>query len=143
MTSSITSDSTTDLTAQLLRAMTAKDLAAVRRMLRGDFSFTTPEGAAGGGDAFEIFLNRWITAFPDFVQTPDQIVGDASASACSFMFTGVNHGALALVDGGEVPATGKSVAVPAAIFCQWDGEALCRLTFLWDQLAVLSQLELA
>lgn len=134
---------TAELTTRLIDAMTAKDIAATRRLLADRFTFTTPEGAAGDADAFATFLGRWGSGFPDFVQTPDQMVGDAATSASSFLFTGTNDGPLQTVDGATIAATGRSVEVAAAIFCTWHGGLLVNLTFFWDQLALLTQLGLA
>jgi predicted ester cyclase len=75
----------------------------------------TPEPIRGKAGAEE-FLNKWITAFPDFkMKTISTVIADDRIAA-ELEFSGTNTGPLKVGDQPEIPATNKKVVNRGCVF---------------------------
>jgi steroid delta-isomerase-like uncharacterized protein len=75
----------------------------------------TYEEPLKGRGAIENDMMTFFTAFPDMRVTLGAVLEGGDTTAVEFTMTGTNTGPLALPSG-EVPATGKPLAFPGAIF---------------------------
>jgi steroid delta-isomerase-like uncharacterized protein len=98
-------------------------------------TFTGPDGMARN-------YRNWDVPFPEGICTDIEVLAGEDFAVGRFTASGVNSGPLAGPDG-EIPATGRSLAVP---FCDVhrlrDGRITSTVRY-WDQASVARQLGLA
>jgi predicted ester cyclase len=76
---------------------------------------STPEPIRGKAGAEE-FLNKWITAFPDFKMRTLSTVISEDKIAAELEFSGTNTGPLKVGDQPEIPATNRKVVNRGCVF---------------------------
>jgi hypothetical protein len=131
-----------ELTANFISVLDAKDLDGLRTIGLDDVSFVTPDFDGSGGRDFVAYLGKWTTGFPDYKLEAGPIIGEGKSSAFSWVFRGTNTGPLK-TDAGELPPTGKVVAVTLLGTAVWEGSQLKEMFMVWDQLLMMQQLGLA
>ena len=131
-----------ELTANFISVLDAKDLDGLRTIGLDDVSFVTPDFDGSGGRDFVDYLGKWTIGFPDYTLEAGPIIGEGTSSAFSWVFRGTNTGPLK-TDAGELPPTGKVVAVTLLGTAVWEGSQLKEMFMVWDQLLMMQQLGLA
>ena len=94
-----------------------------------------------GAEGWLQFFDAWHEAFPDNrIEAEVFMEGERACEEARFTgtHTGTLHG-----PAGDVPATGRRVAVPYAATYHVHDDKVTRVRMFWDQLEVLSQLGLA
>ena len=122
-------------------AIESGDTAALRALLTEDCDFATPNGLSGGPDQAIAEIGVFLRAFPDARFTVSNWIEGDGADACEGVYSGTHTGLLASPQG-DVPPTGRSVAVPfATVFEAADGR-LTKHHVYWDNASFLMQLGL-
>jgi steroid delta-isomerase-like uncharacterized protein len=81
----------------------------------------------------------WKTAFPDAKGTINNAVASGNTVTLELTWTGTNTGPLE-GPSGAMPATGKSVTVPAAMVLTFEGEKTKETRHYFDMMGMLQQL---
>ena len=93
-----------------------------------------------GAKANMELAKAWKSAFPDVTGTRDASYVSGDTVIFEVTWNGTHDGLLPLPDGGELPATGRSVAVKAVLVTTMrDGKIAYQRHYL-DMLAMLTQL---
>jgi predicted ester cyclase len=106
-------------------------------------AFKGPGGVAGQGpDAGRMFWSLWQDAFPDNRCTIKVAVAEGSDALQESVFSGTHTQTFHTPNNGDIPATGKIVAIPYTLGLTYrDGKwTSFRLTF--DQVELMTQLGL-
>ena len=90
-----------------------------------------PEGVKERGRIYKAALPGRVTAIHDWVVNGEKTL-------CFWTYEGVNSGPL-----GELPATGKNVAVPGMHLCHYRDGRIAESWVMWDRLGFFEQLNLA
>ena len=123
-------------------AFNSHDIDGFASTLADDVVFQAPGGIAGQGkSACAQFYGGWIDAFPDaHVEIHDlHITGDVAVEEGTI--TGTHQGVLRAPDG-EVPATGRRVAVDYIQVLRYHDGRYISFNLMFDQLSLLEQLGL-
>lgn len=88
-------------------------------------------------------LQRLRGALPDLTQQVTQTVTDGNWTAVYYTIAGTFSGQYVNADGSVIPATGKSLSLPAITFFRFDADGLVAESFeVYDSLSFLTQLGL-
>src|SRR2546421_11176101 len=98
-----------DLNEQGVKHYNNGDLDGMMSLYADNAVLTTPDGRFEGRDAIRAQWEQQRAAFPDGQVEVHRDVEDRNLIASEFTFRGTNRGALAMPDGTELPATGKSI----------------------------------
>jgi ketosteroid isomerase-like protein len=118
------------------------DIDGFADMVADDAVFRAPGGMYGEGKpACVQFFGGWLDAFPDAkVEIDDlHIVGDVAVEEGTF--TGTHRGALR-APAGDVPATGRSVAVDYVQVLRFRDGKHVAFNLMYDRMSLLEQLGL-
>jgi ketosteroid isomerase-like protein len=112
-------------------------------LYRDDAVLTTPDGRFEGPEAMKPYLQGLYTAFPSGGVSVGRHREDGDLYFGEFTVEGVNTGPLAMPDGSELPATHRSVEIPAVEIARVENGEIVEHRFFWDNMAFLGQLGLA
>lgn len=105
---------------ELAEAFNAGDWPKLRQMVSDDVivvDIASGSESTTGADAFVRGDQNWRNAFTDFHVEILAIVGDSARAAGDFILRGTHTGLLP-TPWGDVPATGRKVELPFAMFCE-------------------------
>jgi steroid delta-isomerase-like uncharacterized protein len=114
--------STAPVLRELALAFDAGDWAKLRQMVSEDVAvvdIASGSEISTGADAFVRGDQNWRNAFSDFAVEILAIVGDDTHAAGDFILRGRHTGPMP-TPWGDVPATGRTVELPFAMFCEVD-----------------------
>jgi len=118
-------------------AWNKKAPAAFDDRIAPDFVCHTPDGDFKGLDGYKQLYNVYVTAFPDYHFTIDDVIAEGDKVSLRYTFAGTHTGPLL-----EVPATGKRVSVPGTVVTRVvDGKSVEEYV-VWDSLGLVRQLGL-
>ena len=110
---------------ELAKAFNAGDWVKLRQLVHKDVvvvDIASGSEISTGADAFVRGDQNWRNAFTDFEVEILALVGDASCAAGDFVLRGIHTGPLP-TPWGDVPASGRRVELPFAMFCDvYDGK---------------------
>jgi hypothetical protein len=133
-----------ELFVEAMRRTDAGDIDGFIAMQAPDCAWITPNGELHGHDELRAWLSPWLSGFPTErrheLTRVDERDGTIYAEG---VFHGVNAGPMETPEG-TLPPTGRTVAMPFAIFGEADAEAgvAHRIRIYYDQLGFLGQLGL-
>ena len=110
-------DDRREAVTRALAALNAHDAAGFAATFSHDAIVYTPAapGPLQGREAIEQDTRGWISAMPDMTLELEELLEDGSTNVLRLMFVGTHTGPLSM-PAGEVPATGRRVSVPMAVF---------------------------
>ncbi|HEY2192861.1 MAG TPA: nuclear transport factor 2 family protein [Actinomycetospora sp.] len=111
-------------------------------LYRADAVLTTPDGRFEGPENMKPYFQGLYDAFPSGGVSVGRGCEDGDLYCGEFMMEGVNTGPLAMPDGTELPATHRSVELPAMEIARVENGEIVEHRFFWDNLAFMSQLGL-
>lgn len=108
-----------------------------------DAEFKGPGGlAAQGPDAGRMFWSIWQDAFPDCQVTMNVAVAEGNNAIQEAVFSGTHTGVLHTPSSGDIPPTGKSVAIPYMLGLTYRDGNWSSLHLIFDQVEMMTQLGL-
>lgn len=127
------------------RSVNQRDWDGYGQLFSEDLVLRAPgvPGEAIGRDARVKFVQGILKTFPDGRIEGVRAFGQGSWGCVQFRFKGTNTGPLATPDGGEAPATNKSVGFPYCVVARFEDGMIAELDEYFDQLDMLTQLGLA
>jgi len=96
-----------------------------------------------GADAIAATHLGWTRALPDVDGELGSVIGEGRMVAYQVVWRGTHTGDLALPDGGVVPATGATVALPASMFLVLVDGLIVEQHHYFDVLTMLGQMGVA
>jgi predicted ester cyclase len=132
-----------ELVREGFRRNDANDVDGFAAMMAADCEWSSPEGTVHGRDAVREYVGRFRTAFPDGRHTIDRALESGTTVAIQGRWAGTHTGTFATPEG-DVPATGRRLEVPFALFIDGDpaaGEA-SRVGVYMDHMTLAAQLGL-
>jgi steroid delta-isomerase-like uncharacterized protein len=109
------------------------NLAAADDLMSPDVVIHEPvAGAVGDLKAFNASIRA---AFPDWRATVDEMVAEGDCVAERWTGRGTHNGAMQ-----EIPATGRQVAVPGAVFYRIEGGKIVEFRGQFDRMSLMRQL---
>ena len=118
------------------------DLSAREALMTPDAEFVMPGGVVAHGPAgASAYTRPFLVAFPDGRHHMDLVLEDGDGVLVEGVWTGTHTGTLATPQG-DVPATGRSIALPFTVVYRFDGDRASSVHVYFDQLTFLSQLGL-
>ena len=108
-----------------------------------DITFSGPGGISGKGfDTGGMFWSLWQDAFPDCRSTINVAVAEGNEAIQEAVFTGTHTQTLHLPDNQDIPATGKSVAIPFTLGLTYLGGKWSSFRLIFDRAELMTQLGL-
>jgi predicted ester cyclase len=108
-----------------------------------DITFSGPGGISGKGfDTGRMFWSIWQDAFPDCTSTINVAVAEGNEAIQEAVFTGTHTKTLHLPDNQDIPATGKSVAIPFTLGLTYLGGKWSSFRLIFDRAELMTQLGL-
>jgi ketosteroid isomerase-like protein len=108
-----------------------------------DITFSGPGGIAGKGlDTGRMFWSIWQDAFPDCRATISVAVAEGNEAIQEAVFTGTHTQTLRLPDSQDIPATGKSVAIPYTLGLTYRDGKCSSYRLIFDRAELMTQLGL-
>ena len=129
------------LAERVFEIIDSRRWADVETVLHPDAEMTTPFGGRISVAAWLDVNRSFAVACPDGRHTLTDVVADGDSAAFEGIWTGTHTGPMA-GPGGEVPPTGRSVALPFCAVATRRGERIASVTVYFDQLSMLAQLGL-
>jgi ketosteroid isomerase-like protein len=111
-------------------------------LYRADAVLTTPDGRFAGPENMKPYLQGLYDAFPSGGVSVGRGCEDGDLYFGEFSVEGVNTGPLTAPDGSQLPATNRSVEIPAVEFARVENGEIVEHRFFWDNMAFLGQLGL-
>ena len=96
----------------------------------------SPDGSFKNRDACISLLQRYITTFPNFRMSTQQIIHEDDWVALHYMFVGTNTGSL-----GIFPASGLTLTLPGLVVSRVAKNQITDQYFTWDQSKARHQLQ--
>jgi steroid delta-isomerase-like uncharacterized protein len=133
-----------DLWQQSEKLVNAHDYkAAVEVLYAKEAVMVTSSDRYEGAEAIVAFMDGFTQAFPDGRLTTSLVVEEGDDLVVEYAFEGTHTGALAMPDGSELPATGRTVRLPVvSVFTMRDGKAIEERMYS-DSALLVEQLGLA
>jgi predicted ester cyclase len=126
-----------------IEAWNAHDREGWTALFSEEASLSAPGGVAGSrADAARLFFSIWQDAFPDNQIETVTLVEAGHEAVLEGVFKGTHTGPLC-PPGAEIPATGRSVAIPIANMNTVREGRFTSFRLYFDQVELLSQLGLA
>lgn len=107
-----------------------------------DVVLTTPEGRFEGRGVVLPYVESQFAMLPGVHVTVERRCEQDDLYIGEFRVHGTNTGAIPLPDGGQVPATGRTVTMLGVEIARVQGGRIVQHDMLWDRLGVLEQLGL-
>jgi steroid delta-isomerase-like uncharacterized protein len=131
----------TQLLRQFFKAIEDHDLEGAIQLLDPDVDFYTPAAQFKGTEAARPFLQGYIDGFPDARFELSNVFASEDRALAEGTYIGTNTGAMQTPQG-EMPPTGKSIALPFAQAILIRDGRIAEQHVYWDQMAFLGQLGL-
>jgi ketosteroid isomerase-like protein len=119
----------------------AGDLDGAIELFDPDVESVSPGGTLMGAEAFRGYGQTFKTAFLDSGMRVLSAIESGDTVAVEGVYTGTHTGTLA-TPMGDVPATGRSIALPFCDLFRFEGGLVVSHHVYWDQLAFMTQLGL-
>jgi ketosteroid isomerase-like protein len=108
-----------------------------------DITFTGPGGVAGQGlEMGRMFWSLWQDAFPDNSTAINLAVTEGNETIQESVFTGTHTEVFHTPDNGDIPPTGKSVAIPYTLGLTYRDGRWSSFRLIFDQVELMTQLGL-
>lgn len=108
-----------------------------------DVAFKGPGGLAGKGlDAARMFWSIWQDAFPDCQATINVAVAEGNEAIQEGVFSGTHTEVLHTPNSGDIPPTGKGVALPFTLGTTYRDGKWSSFRLIFDQVDLMTQLGL-
>jgi predicted ester cyclase len=108
-----------------------------------DAHFNGPGGAAGQGlDAGRMFWSLWQDAFPDCKCAINVAVAEGNEAVQESVFMGTHTDTLHSPNDQDIPATGRSVAIPYTLGLTYRDGKWSSFRIVFDQVELMTQLGL-
>jgi ketosteroid isomerase-like protein len=121
----------------------SKDMDAAAKLYAPDAVAVAPDaGELRGRDQIVVWSKELFDAFPDATYEPVNEYESGNTAIDEGYFVGTNTGPLQGPTGETIPATGKSVRVPACDIATVENGVITRHRFYYDQMDFLGQLGL-
>jgi ketosteroid isomerase-like protein len=128
---------------QITDAYFSKDMDAAAKLYAPDAVAVAPDaGELRGRDQIVAWSKELFDAFPDATYEPVNEYESGNTAIDEGYFVGTNTGPLQGPTGETIPATGKSVRVPACDIATVANGVITRHRFYYDQMDFLGQLGL-
>lgn len=127
-----------DLFHRFAAAMNARELEQLDDILTDDFTRhceATPDVVVDSREDFKGFLRAFTLAFPDNVQTFEQVVVEGDRAGFWATYAGTQEGDL-----GPFPASGRKATFAFSGVAQLREGRIAELWVTWDNMTVLGQL---
>ncbi len=131
----------TQLLRQFFKAIEDHDLEGAIQLLDPDVDFYAPAAQFKGTEAARPFLQGYIDGFPDARFELSNVFASEDRALAEGTYIGTNTGAMQTPQG-EMPPTGKKVALPFAQAILVKNDRIAEQHVYWDQMAFLGQLGL-
>lgn len=115
--------------------MNKKNQALIDEFYANDYRAETPDGCFQGRDGLRELYGRYVTAFPNFHFTIEDMISEDDKVLTYYTFTGTNNGTIL-----GKPPTGNQVRVKAAMITRLMHGKIMDDRFVWDTLALVAQL---
>ena len=129
------------LARQWFKAIEDHDVDNAVQMLDPDVDFYSPAAEFKGVDAARPFLQGYVDGFPDARFNLSNVVASGDRVIVEGTYSGTNTGPME-TPAGEMPPTGKSIALPFAQAILIRDGRIAEQHVYWDQMAFLGQLGL-
>jgi steroid delta-isomerase-like uncharacterized protein len=124
---------------QFFTALNAKDVDTMVAMLSPSVNFSTPIGSFTGQGAYREWVSQQFRTITGFTHKIRGIIAESDQTiAFEVRATGTHTGPLALPSG-EVPASGRSINMSAAIFLRFENGLIVEYHLYFDHLELLRQ----
>ena len=131
-----------DLWTEAMARYNKGDLAGMAPLYTSDAVLTDPNGRFEGIEAMMAYLQAVKRAFPDDTIETSLLIEEGDTTVAEWTWHAAHTGPFVIPDGGEIPATGKTVDVPGvSVIKVRDGKIASDRDYL-DNAAVMSQLGL-
>jgi predicted ester cyclase len=131
-----------DLVDRSLKAWNAREFGEWSAAFTADAQLAAPGGLTGSGaETQRLFFSIWQDGFPDNQVTNVTIVEDGDAVVTEAVFEGTHTGVLH-APSGDIPATGRRVAIPFVVTYTCDGAQFNGFRLYFDQMDLVTQLGL-
>ncbi len=120
----------------------AGDLDGLANSYTGDAGLVSPDGTAQGRAAIREQWSREKVAFPDRTLTIDVMVEQGDTVATEFTWAATHTGPLVMLDGTELPPTGKRIEAKGMDLTQVRDGKIAVHHLYWDNMALAGQLGL-
>ena len=109
----------------------------------GDITFTAPGGLTGQGlEMGRMFWSLWQDAFPDNNAAINVAVTEGNEAIQESVFTGTHTEVFHTPNNGDIPPTGKSVAIPYTLGLTCRDGKWSSFRLIFDQVELMTQLGL-
>ena len=124
----------------MIEAVNAGDSDRFVELSEGATFVEPATGRTAQGDDLKATFLSWRTAFPDLRGEVVSVVEDGNTVAGEVTFKGTHAGTLTTADGGEIPASGKTVEQTEVLVGHYENGTLARITRYFDVLSMLRQM---
>jgi steroid delta-isomerase-like uncharacterized protein len=123
----------------LSEVLQKKDLEAADELLAPDFVFNAPflPEPIRGRDAWKEMMSQFFTAFPDYGERLEEIIGEGDKVAGRVVFSGTQNGPIL-----GIPPTGRRVEIEALNIMRVSGGRIVEQWGQPDMLGMMQQLGL-
>ncbi len=118
-----------ELVLRMFDGFNARDRATIENVYAPDCSGTTPDGPLQGGAEYLAFFEKYWLSFPDCRLHINFLAADGEVVAAHYTFVGTSTNSLA-----GLPATGRRMSIPSALFSRIKGSQIVEQYFIWDNL---------
>ncbi|NAS23638.1 hypothetical protein GT755_18295 [Herbidospora sp. NEAU-GS84] len=125
-----------------IEAYNRHDIGAMLREFSPAGVLVTPTGIQEGREQVAWYYAHWFAAFSDLKVTAWMLPTSCDPAVTEFTITGTHDGPFLLVDGAELPATGRRIALRGVSVCTIEDGLIVTDRDYYDQLELYSQLGL-
>jgi steroid delta-isomerase-like uncharacterized protein len=118
------------------------DWAGVALLYASDALYITPTGRHEGREAIQAAFDAGDKAFPDQTAQTSLVIEDGDIVAAEWTWKGTFTAPMAMPDGTEIAATGKTVELPAVNVATVSGGKFTTMREYYDNAAGMTQLGL-
>lgn len=128
------------ITDRFIAALSAGDWRQLQNLLAPNLRYSETDGEQQtGAEAYIQRCQTWKRAFPDGTGTIRLTAAEGATIAQEVLWEGVHKGDLP-TPGGEIPATGRRIAVTATLWYRCDHRQITAIHHYVDRLTLLQQL---
>jgi steroid delta-isomerase-like uncharacterized protein len=131
-----------DMWTEFEKQYNTHDWAGVASRYTSDAVFVDPLGRRDGSEGIQAYFEEVSKAFPDLRIETSRLIEEGDSVVSEWTWRATHGGPLAMPDGSEIPATGRTVEAPGvSVFTVQDGKIASQHDY-WDNASVMSQLGL-
>lgn len=112
-----------------------KNPALLGELFAASCSLHTPDGVLHGQTGAEQLYDAYVTAFPDFRLSIDDIIAEDNRVVVRYTFSGTHTGPLLAIQ-----ASGRQANVQGVVVFRVDGGMVNDVRFVWDKFALMEQI---